>query len=313
MLLSICIPTYNRSGFLGKLLESISNQKADFLYEVRIQDNASTDDTSEIAKVYCNRFENWHYELNEKNLGGKININKCTEKAIGEYLIIVGDDDTLVENGLSSIYAAIKDNIATAIFFSNKLGVEFSSCRKFEKGIDWIQKVAVNEPAFISSVVWKRTYWNNFDYYKNIETYHLPQLHCFINASLDNKTYGVNIELVDKGRENASNVATYWFYKFHALVDCFEYPYLYHTILSNHSIGFKNRMYIFGRKLKLFKEVLKKIAFMKNNSSEYEEYIKILKSKYKFPPFTLFIRVYIYILFNTSIGNKIALKICPTL
>ena len=51
-LLSICIPTYNRSGYLEQCLESIVHQERFDEIEVIISDNCSTDDTEAVCKKY---------------------------------------------------------------------------------------------------------------------------------------------------------------------------------------------------------------------------------------------------------------------
>ena len=50
-LLSICVPTYNRSRYLASLLEGLVAQIGDFPhpFELVISDNASTDDTPAVV------------------------------------------------------------------------------------------------------------------------------------------------------------------------------------------------------------------------------------------------------------------------
>ncbi|EBH2219729.1 glycosyltransferase, partial [Salmonella enterica] len=49
MLISFCIPTYNRKEYLEELLNSINNQeKFNLDIEICISDNASTDGTEEM-------------------------------------------------------------------------------------------------------------------------------------------------------------------------------------------------------------------------------------------------------------------------
>ena len=66
-LLSLCIPTYNRSQYLKKSIDSIVCQKEflDGKVEIVISDNASDDDTREVVKPYLRRFANIFYNRNE--------------------------------------------------------------------------------------------------------------------------------------------------------------------------------------------------------------------------------------------------------
>jgi glycosyltransferase involved in cell wall biosynthesis len=54
-LLSVCIPTYNRAGYLHECLSSIETRGLDNLVEVVVSDNASTDDTLDVLKEFANR------------------------------------------------------------------------------------------------------------------------------------------------------------------------------------------------------------------------------------------------------------------
>ena len=71
MLLSICIPTYNRSekldNCLNSILISIQNVK-ERNFEICISDNCSSDNTEKIVKKYKNIFE-INYHKNNDNLG----------------------------------------------------------------------------------------------------------------------------------------------------------------------------------------------------------------------------------------------------
>ncbi|EDQ3425490.1 glycosyltransferase family 2 protein, partial [Salmonella enterica subsp. enterica serovar 4,[5],12:i:-] len=71
MLISFCIPTYNRKEYLEELLNSINNQeKFNLDIEICISDNASTDGTEEMIDVWRNNY-NFPiiYRRNSVNLG----------------------------------------------------------------------------------------------------------------------------------------------------------------------------------------------------------------------------------------------------
>ena len=69
ILLSICIPTYNRGNMLEYCLESIVRQDSfDRRTEVIILDNHSTDNTAEIAKKFAIQNPNIFYFSNEENI-----------------------------------------------------------------------------------------------------------------------------------------------------------------------------------------------------------------------------------------------------
>lgn len=104
MILSICIPTYNRLRFLRELLPSILSQLDMGLsgeVELVVSDNASTDGTSEYLRSIDNAHLRWW--TNDENIGGDRNFLKCVAKAKGEYVWLFGDDDLMPEGALARI------------------------------------------------------------------------------------------------------------------------------------------------------------------------------------------------------------------
>lgn len=53
---SICCLSYNHEDYIAEAIESFLNQKTDFLFEVLIHDDASTDRSAEIIKEYEKRY-----------------------------------------------------------------------------------------------------------------------------------------------------------------------------------------------------------------------------------------------------------------
>ena len=90
-LVSICIPTYNSAEFLREMLDSIVNQTYKNI-EVIISDNASSDNTAEIAGEYAEKYD-FSFSINEKNIGAGNNFNKLIDLAQGEYIAIYHADD----------------------------------------------------------------------------------------------------------------------------------------------------------------------------------------------------------------------------
>jgi len=91
-LLSICIPTYNRAGIIGRTIESALNQSYRNI-EVIVVDNASTDDTENVVAQY--RDKRIRYVKNDRNLGLFGNFNRCIELSCGNYIHILHSDDTI--------------------------------------------------------------------------------------------------------------------------------------------------------------------------------------------------------------------------
>jgi abequosyltransferase len=109
ILLSICIPTYNRYYVLE---ENILRCKAqiesiNFKIELLVSDNASTD----LTESTCSKFKNlqyFKYRRNESNIGPNLNFIKLVERASGKYVWILGDDDLICSNALYTICGVLE-------------------------------------------------------------------------------------------------------------------------------------------------------------------------------------------------------------
>ena len=79
--ISICIPTYNRSRMLAELLDSIVAQELPDDIEVIVSDDASSDDTAEIAEAYSRSIKNYTFIRQPVNLGMDRNFRAVTSAA----------------------------------------------------------------------------------------------------------------------------------------------------------------------------------------------------------------------------------------
>lgn len=110
MILSVCIPTYNRSAYLGKFLSELYSQISECgllgEIEVIVSDNASQDDTCDICSVY--KEKGLIYSKNPENIGPDANFLKLFEMASGEYIWLPGDDDLFVDGFVKYLVDAVK-------------------------------------------------------------------------------------------------------------------------------------------------------------------------------------------------------------
>lgn len=90
--LTVIIPSYNRAEKLSECLERLSKQSlAKESYEIILVDDGSTDNTSEVLKVWKERSENLHV-LTQKNQGQGTARNKAIQVARGHIVLFIGDD-----------------------------------------------------------------------------------------------------------------------------------------------------------------------------------------------------------------------------
>lgn len=112
--LSICIPTFNRSIYLSKLLHSISQINSKNLKEIEIciSDNNSTDSTIDVIKKWKNILPiNLH--INKSNYGAIKNLIIVLKMAKGKFVWLIGDDDFVIPEALSDFCESLnlyKDN-----------------------------------------------------------------------------------------------------------------------------------------------------------------------------------------------------------
>lgn len=148
-LLTIAIPTYNRSSCLARLLDSIIQQDnycPDEL-EVIICDNASADETETIAKSGLDKIKNSTYHLNEENLGMDGNFKKCFELSNGKYLWMIGDDDLIVKDGISKVLSIIKARPSLDMIYVNS-----AANTELKHDTDTRSSFFSNDVGFISDV-----------------------------------------------------------------------------------------------------------------------------------------------------------------
>jgi glycosyltransferase involved in cell wall biosynthesis len=100
MKISIIVPTRNRSEYLGYCLATCL-APADKDIEVIVSDNNSTDQTREVVSgIEDSRLR---YFNTGKSVSMRQNYEFALSQATGDYLIIIGDDDGLLNNGLKTL------------------------------------------------------------------------------------------------------------------------------------------------------------------------------------------------------------------
>lgn len=93
--LSILIPTYNRSTYLRRLLETLEYELKGLedRVGVLVSDNGSTDATQEVTAELLCRMSNFRMIRHQQNLGMDENFCTCVEADDAEYFWLMGDDD----------------------------------------------------------------------------------------------------------------------------------------------------------------------------------------------------------------------------
>ena len=141
--LSICIPTYNRAGYLTECLANIVSQFDDKdIYgriEVIISDNNSDDNTTEAVKACQEKYANISYSKNSSNLGYDRNVEKAIYLAQGDFIWTLSDDE-FVRAGSLEFILNILSNYADAawICIDNGDG-QIGDVKVYQNGNDWLK------------------------------------------------------------------------------------------------------------------------------------------------------------------------------
>jgi glycosyltransferase involved in cell wall biosynthesis len=126
-LISICIPTYNQTIHLSKLLDSIFLQRQ-VSYEVIVTDDSTTDDVFHLINHYVKKGNNIKYIKNRPSLGAPNNWNFGISLAKGKFIKIMHHDGWFEDEfALKKLLDKIKDKKNSFVFsavrndFNNKI------------------------------------------------------------------------------------------------------------------------------------------------------------------------------------------------
>lgn len=101
--LSVIIPVYNGEKYLETTLECLVTQTVEN-FEVIIVDDGSTDSTAEIAKKYCDEYNDFYY-IKQENKGVYAARNAGMEKAKCEYFMFLDCGDVITDGTVEAIFA----------------------------------------------------------------------------------------------------------------------------------------------------------------------------------------------------------------
>lgn len=104
---TIGIPTYNRATMTlpatlrSALAQSYSN------VEIIVSDNCSTDETESVVRGFGSAIQ---YFRQSENLGLNGNLNACVDRASGDYVLLLHDDDLIDPDFVEACMAAVSDS-----------------------------------------------------------------------------------------------------------------------------------------------------------------------------------------------------------
>lgn len=133
-LLTLAIPTYNRSRYLHELLLVLHDQVVrESRVELIISDNASPDDTPAVVAEFQQRGLPLRYLRNPDNIGADGNFLQCFEQARGKYFWLFGDDDVLLPGALRLLVERLASHTYDLVYV-NSFPLEISTALREVQG-----------------------------------------------------------------------------------------------------------------------------------------------------------------------------------
>ena len=127
--LSICQPTYNRVYFIKdtttKIIEQILSEHRENDVQLCFSDNGSTDGTKDIIEEMKRKYPTINFKINYfgENRGLDANHEQVMKMADGEWSILKGDDDYLMDGGLNKIFNLLDQNRDVDVIVSSPIGM----------------------------------------------------------------------------------------------------------------------------------------------------------------------------------------------
>lgn len=187
-ILTIAIPTYNRADLLPRTLDSVFEQWNDMV-EVIVSDNCSTDNTRQVVLEYKKKY-NIKYYRNSKNGGMDVNFLNCIDKANGEYVQLLSDDDILLPGTIDKTIEIINQYQPTYLHLNS----HFYNEKNFVKKANLKPTIFLKEDfissdkneiidnlgiyiTFLSSAVIKKSEYDKITFPKKFYNTHLLHAH----------------------------------------------------------------------------------------------------------------------------------------
>ena len=140
-ILTIVIPTRNRSSFLSNNLKELTKDievKKILEIKILIVDNASEDNTSEVAQTYASKYDYIEYVKNTDNIGPINNFLKSIALVDTEYLHLLADDDVL-DTKYFDYFPEILKHSSYGVIYINSYGYNINYKKEmpinFSKGV----------------------------------------------------------------------------------------------------------------------------------------------------------------------------------
>ena len=134
--LSVLIPIYNHQDYFREQIESVLSQSR-VPDEILVIDDASSDDSYEVAREYAGRHPDFRVMRNPKNLGVNGTLKRLLDEATSEYVTFTAADDLMLAGYLEQSMLILESHPRAALCCSYP--VYFDDTRTFlrEQDFGW--------------------------------------------------------------------------------------------------------------------------------------------------------------------------------
>lgn len=223
VLLSICIPTFNRAIYLEKTLVSIVSDK-NFIntddIEIVISNNCSTDNTDEICQKFANKYPNKiKYIKQAKTVKADNHIFTVPNYATGKFVKINNDTCTYRTDAISKILKLLANYPdAKAFFLANSDGIANKNviCKNYD---DFLNSASYRL-TWVGGFLIERAFFNSLDNPQRYADLRLPQVDIYgkilqkgVSIVYNNEYFFEISNPINKGGYNIAEVFGQNFFK----------------------------------------------------------------------------------------------------
>jgi glycosyltransferase involved in cell wall biosynthesis len=148
-LISICIPAYNRPELLAEALESCALQNYSPL-EIVIGDDSTNADSEAVAEKYRGvRSWTMSYHRNAPGLGQNGNVNEMFDRAAGDRVVLLHDDDKLLPGAVAALASAWNSRPTLQVAFGRQAIISSKGVRDEAESLKLNEEFARTGPSRI--------------------------------------------------------------------------------------------------------------------------------------------------------------------
>ncbi len=185
--LTIAIPSYNVSQFLGETLDSLLVCKNVDMMEVIVVNDGSKDNTEEIALGYVSKFSGNLVIISKENGGHGSTVNAALEKATGKYFSVLDGDDWVEPDAIDELLVFLNDKDEDVIItghYRDYMDVDkhvynsYNEERGFVCGMDYVWNKRYRFP--MTDICYKTSFLRKIGFKMQHNTYYVDNEFCTI-------------------------------------------------------------------------------------------------------------------------------------